>query len=52
MNMNMNPPPISPVLLDPGGITSSWLLSTFGLLAVLFRLLLRLMLTVASDFER
>lgn len=33
-------------------VTSSWLLSTFGLLAVLFRLLLRLMLTVASDLER
>lgn len=32
--------------------TSSWLLSTFGLLAVLLRLLLRLMLTVASDLER
>lgn len=33
-------------------LTSSPLLSTLGLLAVLLRLLLRLMLTVASDLER
>lgn len=33
-------------------LTSSGLLSTLGLLAVLFKLLLRLMLAVASDLER
>lgn len=38
--------------LQGRAVTSSWLVSTFGLLAVLFRLLLRLMLTVASDLER